>query len=514
MTARRSLCIVLIATCVSAGAAPKPSPSAEQRAARYLDSVRRDPSLLLAFLKQMPKGGDLHNHLAGAVYAESYLGWAAEAGLCIEARSFTLLPPPCDPISKPAIAGALSNPDLNAQVLDAWSMRDWNAARDSGHDHFFDSFTKFALVSDARSGDMIAEAASQAARDRIAYLELMFAPDQGAAIKLAGQLESQEPQFASAAGRADFAALRAGLLPGINSAAASGRRNLDEYEARMRQDLRCASAQPDAGCSVAVRYLYQVLRGFTPAQVFAQILTGFEMASRDPRVVGFNLVMPEDWYVPMHDFSLHMRMIAFLRPFYPRVHISLHAGELSPGMVPPAGLGFHIRESVEVAHAERIGHGVAIMHERDPVGLMKEMAARNIAVEICLTSNDLILGIRGAEHPLPTYLRYGVPVALATDDEGVSRSDMTREYLRAVETYQFGYAQLKRLARASLEHSFLPGASLWTDLNRGRPAPSCAADLPGSQTPSARCRMFLDENERARMQWSEETEFTRFERQF
>ena len=49
------------------------------------------------------------------------------------------------------------------------------------------------------------------------------------------------------------------------------------------------------------------------------------------------------------------------------------------------------------------------------------MAERNVLVEIALTSNDMILGVSGDDHPLPTYLKYGVPVALATDDEGVSR---------------------------------------------------------------------------------------------
>ncbi|MFI4979432.1 MAG: ATP-binding cassette domain-containing protein, partial [Nevskiales bacterium] len=46
------------------------------------------------------------------------------------------------------------------------------------------------------------------------------------------------------------------------------------------------------------------------------------------------------------------------------------------------------------------------------------------------------------------YVRYGVPVALATDDEGVSRTDLTHEYLRAVQTYDFvTYPLLKRMAR-------------------------------------------------------------------
>jgi len=115
----------------------------------------------------------------------------------------------------------------------------------------------------------------------------------------------------------------------------------------------------------------------------------------------------------------------------------------------PEGLRFHIRESIERAGAERIGHGVAVMSEDDPIGLLQEMAKKNVLVEICLTSNDVILGVSGDRHPLPVYMKYGVPVALATDDEGVSRSDMTHEYLRAAETYGLSYGELKRMARAS-----------------------------------------------------------------
>ncbi len=95
------------------------------------------------------------------------------------------------------------------------------------------------------------------------------------------------------------------------------------------------------------------------------------------------------------------------------------------------------------------------MDEHNAVPLLREMAQRNILVEICLTSNDVILGVRGNNHPLPIYRRYNVPVALATDDEGVSRSDMAHEYLRAAETYNLSYIDLKRMARQSLEHSFV-----------------------------------------------------------
>ena len=115
------------------------------------------------------------------------------------------------------------------------------------------------------------------------------------------------------------------------------------------------------------------------------------------------------------------------------MHITLHAGELAMGLVPPEDLTFHIRASIERGHAERIGHGVDVMNEKDAIGLLHEMAEHNVLVEVCLTSNEVILGVSGDDDPLRIYMQYGVPVALATDDEGVSRSDMTHEYLRAVQ---------------------------------------------------------------------------------
>ncbi len=205
-----------------------------------------------------------------------------------------------------------------------------------------------------------------------------------------------------------------------------------------------------------IRYLFQVLRGFPPEQVFAQTLAGFELASADPRVVGINFVMAEDWYMPMHEYHRQMEMLDYLHSVYPKVHISLHAGELAPGLVPPDGLKFHIREAVELGHAERIGHGVDVMYEQNPQQLMAEMAAKGIAVEINLTSNDVILGVKGREHPLPLYRSAGVPIVLCTDDEGVSRIDLTHEYARAVSEFNLTYLEVKNIARTSLEHSFLP----------------------------------------------------------
>jgi hypothetical protein len=135
-------------------------------------------------------------------------------------------------------------------------------------------------------------------------------------------------------------------------------------------------------------------------------------------------------------------------------------------------------------------------------------------VEICLTSNDVILGVSGDRHPLPVYMKYGVPVALATDDEGVSRSDMTHEYLRAVETYGLSYADLKRMARESLEHSFIPGDSLWSDGRELRRAAACADDRSSGDRVSGKCQKLIAASERARVQWQLERALAEFEKKF
>jgi adenosine deaminase len=112
-------------------------------------------------------------------------------------------------------------------------------------------------------------------------------------------------------------------------------------------------------------------------------------------------------------------------------------------------------------------------------------------------------------------MKYGVPVAISTDDEGVARSDMTHEYLRAVQSYHLSYTVLKRMTRQSVEHSFLPGQSLWAETKISfRPAAACAADKAGTGKASAGCTKFLDANPRAREQWKLEAAFAEFEKGF
>ena len=505
MRPARWLVISAVVAIASTSSSAQSRRTPEDRTSEYLESVRTQPSLALAFLREMPKGGDLHNHLSGGIYAERWIDFAAEDGFCVDRTTSILLTPPCEATcerytNKPAVRCAYTDHVLYNSIVDAWSMRNWNPGEESGHDHFFATFDKFLLASITHAGDEIGEAAAQAAADHLQFLELMHTADGDDAARLGSKIGWDEhlPQ------------LRDKLLAGgLKEVVSATSKKLDQDEAKARTRLKCGTPEANPGCNVTIRYLYQVLRGLPPAAVFAQIVLGFELASSDSRFVGLNLVMPEDWYVPMHDFELHMKMLNYLHEVYPKVHISLHAGELAFGLVPPEGVTFHIRDSIERGHAERIGHGVDVMNEHDPLQLLQEMADHNVLVEICLTSNDLILGVSGDLHPLPMYMKYSVPVALATDDQGVSRSDMTHEYLRAIETYEFiSYRDLKDMARASLEHSFLPGDSLWSDAKKFRPVSACAI------LDSAACKNFAESSQRAKVQWELEQQLVEFERKF
>jgi adenosine deaminase len=486
----------------------------ERRGTLNLEAARTNPLQLRNFLKKMPKGGDLHNHLSGAVYAESWIRAAAEDHLCVNLESLSFAKPQdrsekdsteanCES-GKVAAAEAYKDQRLFDALIDAFSMRGFvPSAGVTGHDHFFGTFAKFGGTDHRHLGEWLDEVATRADAQNEQYLELMHTPEFGHTAAIASQIGWQE----------DFAQLRDALLAhGLRDEVAPATKAINEAEALRQKLEHCGQPDAASACRLQMRYLCQVLRGFPKQQVFAQTLLCFETATSDPRFVGINFVMPEDGYISMSDYALHMRMIAFLHQFYPKVHLTLHAGELAPGLVPYEGLCCHIRLAVGEAKAERIGHGVDVMYEDRPHELLKEMARKHIMVEISLTSNDLILGISGKDHPFPLYLQFGVPSALTTDDEGVSRIDLTHEYVRAVETYGLNYRDLKQIVRTSLDHSFLPGESLWRAPDNFTVAASaCARDSLGSDKPSSPCAAFLTSSEKAAQQWELERRFRKFE---
>lgn len=471
--------------------------------ARWFENNRQRPPLLRNFLQRMPKGADLHSHLSGAVYAETYLQLAADAGWCVDPAKLQFVAPPCE---APVLPATGLPGKTYAAMVDRMSTRNVEFAGRTGHDQFFDTFGAFGPISGLPSSfaTMLADVTDRAASQNIQYLELMTTTQGGAVRKLAAGLPWAQEN--------DFARRWQWLLDhGLKDLVAAGTREIDTNLNAYRAAQGCGGKQAKPGCSVSVRWLQQTTRTGAPEQVFAQLAYAFELVKADKRVVGINLVAPEDDPVALRDYRLQMEMIGFLGKRHPKVRIALHAGELTMGLVPPKELRHHIRDAVTVAGAHRIGHAVAIGYEDDAAKTLAAMKERGVAAEICLTSNDVILGVKGANHPLPDYLAAGVPVVLASDDEGVSRIDLSNEYLRAAQTYRLDYRKLKQIARHSLEYSFLPGASLWQDAALASPVTACAKDTVGASSASQGCYDYLAGSEKASQQWRLETAFDKFE---
>ena len=494
--------IILIVICFFFNTTTFADTDTSNKTSLYFDFIKTNPKKLAHFLWTMPKGGDLHNHLSGASYAENLVNYAQHDQLCIDPNNYTVSNNPACEIQN-WLNNAIETPDFYDSLIENWSMRHYPKESESGHDHFFATFNKFSVISKAHRSEALAEVAQRAGKENESYLELMLRPD-GSASAALGKEVGWDPNFAT---------MHQKILahPNFNPLLTTLSNTLNEYEKKMQELLACNTKHPTPGCQVTVRYLYETLREQAPEMLFAQLVAGFEAANQDPRIVGLNLVQAEDGSIALRDYRLQMKIIGYLHSRYPNIPISLHAGELSEPFVTKNDLKFHIYDAVNTGTANRIGHGADIMQEDHHEQLFKQMAQQAILVEINLSSNALILNIEGKNHPLPAYLAHDVPIAFSTDDEGVNRSNLTKEFQRAVQTYHLDYFTIKTAVRNSLAYSFLPGQTLWVDRHYQRIASACKQDILGSKTPSTSCQEFLNSNEKAQLQWDLEQRFRRFE---
>lgn len=496
---RDAMTVALLLSCAAPAMAREPALSDEARTAARLDAIAHSPPRLRIFLQSMPKGADLHNHAGGAIYAEDFLRWAAADGLCIATDNHHVVAPPCDVAGRIPAAGLERNYAHYSRAIDAFSTRGFEQGVGdptiAGYDRFFATFAAFIAAYPRHVGEAMALTRQQAAADHVSYIELSTGSQ---------AWEALGTQIASA-DAADFPAMFAQIAPLLPRAVADTRADYDRIQSAMDAIDGCGGAAPTPACGVELRYLYTAYRTAPPAVTFAQMALGFAMADADPRFVGVNIAAPEHDPMAVRDYALHMAMFAFFKAQYPGVPLSLHAGELTLGLVPPRDLAFHIRDAVAVAGARRIGHGVDIAYEKDAPALLQRMARDKVAVEINLSSNAVILGVKGTAHPLSLYREAGVPVVLSTDDEGVSRSDMTHEYLRAVTEQGLRYMDLKQMVRDGLTYSFLPGDSLWRDRAGGAKVTDCVA------MDAAPCAAYRAANPKADRQWRLERELAAFE---
>ena len=496
-------CVLLPATNVCAQT-PAAS-SDESRAAAIFDSVKDDQSRLRVFLQAMPKGANLHNHLDGSVYTETYVKLAAEHGFCADFTAARIAPPPCRTPQDELKGMGMRDPGRYEALMNLISRRTFR--KGLGYDVPGGStggggFPAIYAISVLVPAESMVLARRLAANDNDSYTEFIYQPDildkTAAAVK---DTEWNPKDMESAYRRAPPK-----LKPVVQEAVI----DLESYKAAADKTLGCSVPSTNAVCRVEVRFLSYARRGDPQDQVFQAIMMAFMLADSDPNYVGFNIVGPESKESAVDDYDLNMEMIRFMAAKYPRVHRTLHAGEQTLGKMPPDALVDHEKKAIEIGGAERIGHGTSIPFEVDSIATLARMAHDNIAVEINLTSNDRF-GASGSYHPLNLYRAAGVPVTISTDNTGMARVDLSNEYVRAAYEHKLGYQDLKYVARTGMQVNFLPGQSLWDKLQIGTPVEACSRDPLGADQPSAACKAFLASSPKAQRQWRYERQLAAFE---
>lgn len=462
-------CIAAIGTnvcCISTAAAKEVQSDTQKRnylaTKRYYDSLTNGtPQLaeLNLLTTMLPKGGDIHHHYTGALYAETYLDWVEKQKFCVYAsddtehhhEKYRINTSANSSGEKDCLTAAQirSDDDFYRELLMRWSDKDFY-----NHDHeqsppdkqFFDTFGYFSPATGYPASVGLSILKQQAKADNLQYIETML---KGAPSVDNPELSARINQLAPEASTTDV------------DAALGAYTDFLEHDATAQQkiaDYKTALAGYAAGVDDAdftMRFQSYVSRNNPPAQVFAGLYSAFAAAHDNKLVVGVNIVGPENGIVAMRDYHLHMLMFNLLKKRFPDVHVAMHAGELTLGMVPPDGLRNHIHDAIEIAGAERIGHGIDVTYETDPDLLLADMVKRNVAVEVCLSSNAFILGVEGQAHPVTVLMHHHIPFVIATDDAGVSRSSINAEYELFISRYKPSYDFLKEVIYRSIRYSFL-----------------------------------------------------------
>jgi adenosine deaminase len=206
-----------------------------------------------------------------------------------------------------------------------------------------------------------------------------------------------------------------------------------------------AATEPFEKRGLRLNWVFDAVRQFGPELALNVVEAARRCAS--PRIVAFG-IGGDELQVHTREFT-HV----YARARNCGLHLLMHAGEV--------GGPEKIREAVEILGVERIGHGIAAIHD---AALMDVLAERRIALEICPTSN-LRTGALGSQlrnpratlgqHPLPQLVRHGIPVVLSTDDPAMFHATLIGEYEAAVRM-GLRETELVALHRAGFEHAFLP----------------------------------------------------------
>jgi len=427
-----------------------------QTASTYFEKIRNNEAQLTAFFSQMPKGGDLHHHYSGSIYAEPILEDAINEDFYLNTSTMKVLKKKPSNGNWELFSTLKSDGTLalyKQQIMEKWSVKDYNNVDYPSDKLFFESFDKFSPAIVGHFGEGLLELKNRAIKENVSYIETQLSTIP-CDINLDSLIDYNQKLRQLALNKDEDGIIK--LLDSIYvtliqaGAPAAAEDFNTNFVAKLHNDLKIDDAR------FTMRYQNFVLRFMEPVDLFKNLVVAFISADSSPLMAGVNIVSPEDGETSMKDYWLQMVMFKYCHSRYPTVKYSMHAGELTLGLVQPEDLTWHIREAIYTAGAYRIGHGVDLAYEENPYGLLKYMAKNNIAIEINLVSNEFILKVKESRHPFSLYKEFGVPIVISTDDAGILRTNMTEQYVLLAKRYKnVSYANIKQYVYNSIYYSFI-----------------------------------------------------------
>lgn len=430
--------------------------SQAQNTNSYFEKIRNNEAELTAFFAQMPKGGDLHHHFSGSIYAEPMLEDAINDDFYLNTTTMEVLK------EKPAtgnweqFSSISKRGELYAykqKIMEKWSAKDYNGVSYPSDKLFFESFGKFSPAIPGHFGEGLLELKNRAISENLSYIETQLSTIPSDINTT--DLTDFNTQLRQAAANKDEKAVKK-LLESLYKTFQKREAKKDaqifntNFVAKMHNDLKIDDA------NFTMRYQNFVLRFMEPVDLFKNLVVAFISADSSDLMAGVNIVSPEDGETSMKDYWLHMVMFNYCHSVFPNVKYTLHAGELTLGLVQPEDLTWHINDAIYVAGANRIGHGVDMAYEKNSYSLLQYMAKQHIPIEINLVSNEFILRVKENRHPISLYKEFNVPIVISTDDAGILRTNMTEQYVLLAKRYQdVNYADIKQYVYNSINYSFI-----------------------------------------------------------
>lgn len=478
-------------------------------AAQRFELAKRSTPELIAFMRVMPKGADLHIHPGGSSYSEFIIEQAIKYGMNYNKKRHTFTRESIEKEDIISIEALKRNPELLYEFLNRASMRGFFAATTNGHDHFFKAFNhtrpaRFNLI------PLMVEIIQRNRYQNMQYLEVMTPSIPDALII---QMNKALSTIAAIDANTLESAYKS-IKPILNNKKSKQliKTYLDQRDKKLMAALNEASPGTGNDGRLVFRFVHPVSRIAGTKQFFVQALAGMLVVKTDPRVVAINMLAPEDWPASRLQFEIQMAILDFLWQKTGQPNITLHAGELVLRDSPVEPMRNRIRMTIEKGHASRIGHGVSIAWEYDLADLLDKMKNQGIMLEVCLSSNEGILGVARRDHPFMMYRRAGVPVCINTDDEGVNRSNITMEFVKAIQDFDLSYSDIKELIRNSLEYSFLSGMSLYINRDYNRLLPGFEAVRSPDWQPGKKAEKLMKKNPKLNRQVILERGFVQFEK--